>query len=350
MAPFRTTLSSLTVTVLLGVGARVAVHAQGTFVFANRVALDSPPIRLCDAADPIQPGHTVQVRVLNPVSGGYQDVVRNGQPFSGVHPTNGFFNAGTLTVPFLVPGEPASLEIEIRDPGWFPGAPSGIPYRITLPRLGGGILPAARLPALPGRWSYSAGYRIQFPSGAQVVEGGELPVVLEVAPPYREFEAVQVPEVPSPSPGLPEPREGIAPGRVYVVGFPPVLVTNLVHGTWKGTLTNLTYVSRPGAYGEDWVVTSLAGGGCTLANLWTPNRITILPDPRRPFLLWSSEPASGRAGLRLRGLEGRSHLVESSTDLTAWTPVATVVGSTGEMEVPGTGPAEADARFYRLAR
>lgn len=330
------------------------LHAQGTFVFSNRIRPTSPPIRLCDAVEPIDfADHTVHVRVFNPGNGTFDGVLRAGTPFTGIRPVKGFFNAGTLTVPFLSAGAPAEVEIEIRDESswWGSGTGQGTLFRVAIAALGGGILAPASLPELPGRWSYGEGYRLQFPMGNQVAEGAEIPVVLEFGPAFQEFRPYTGADSASALPGYPTPAS-IAPGLVFgrdYLGAATPPVTNLVLGEWKGTLTNLTYRARPGSYGPDFAVTGIAGSHCTLAINWTPNRIEVLPDPRRPFLVSSAHVDPVLPSIRLRGLAGQSHKVESSTDLMQWTLVGTFLGSTDEVEIPGSGPDQTSARFYRLA-
>ena len=144
--------------------------------------------------------------------------------------------------------------------------------------------------------------------------------------------------------------------------FPKGAVSGCVHPGWRtpreaatprsnrcGAPTNLTYRARPGNYGSDFAVTGIAGSHCTLAVNWTANRIEVLPDPRRPFLVSSAHAAPALPSIRLRGLAGQSHTVESSTDLVQWTLVGTFLGSTDEVEIPGSGPDQTSARFYRLA-
>lgn len=328
------------------------LHAEGTFVFSNRIRPTSPPIRLCDGAEPIDlANHTVHVRVFNPGNGTFNEVLRAGSPFTGTRPVKGFFNAGVLTVPFLAAGDQAELEIEIRDSSWGSGMGRGAFFRVFVDALGGGMVPPPSLPELPGRWSYGQGYRLQFPLGHQVMEGAEIPVVLEFAAAYQEFHPINAIDPAATPPGYPSPASiasGLVFGRDYFgPANPPV--TNLVLGEWRGILTNLTYRARPGNYGTDFVVTGIAGSHCTLAVNWTANRIEVLPDPRRPFLVSAAhaEPALGL--VRFRGLAGQSHTVESSTDLVRWIQVGTFLGTTDEVEIPGSGPDQTSARFYRLA-
>ena len=133
--------------------------------------------------------------------------------------------------------------------------------------------------------------------------------------------------------------------------FPKGAVSGCVHPGWRtpreaatprsnrcGAPTNLTYRARPGSYGSDFAVTGIAGSHCTLAINWTPNRIGVLPDPRRTFLVSSAHAAPALPSIRLRGLAGQSHPVESSTALVQWTLVGTFLGTTDEVEIPGSGP------------
>ncbi|MDB6035005.1 MAG: hypothetical protein JWM16_5343, partial [Verrucomicrobiales bacterium] len=121
----------------------------------------------------------------------------------------------------------------------------------------------------------------------------------------------------------------------------------------NGTLAQLTFQVQPGANNQyQWPITltsveatedgyinhSLATAGATLS-VRAPVAARLAP---------SAALVNGKFSLTINGDTGVSYLVEASTDLVNWTPIATVVPANGAAVVTDDDSGNLPKRFYRV--
>ncbi len=130
-------------------------------------------------------------------------------------------------------------------------------------------------------------------------------------------------------------------------------IPNVARAAQLGRLESLfqtgevRYAPRANTYGDDLLYRWRQGGFCDPPRDHAmPMAVRILPSPRRPYLVASGDKTGPR--FALRGLAGRRHVIQRSSNLVDWTVWKEVEGNYTEVALPDPVDEGGNASFFRV--
>lgn len=153
-----------------------------------------------------------------------------------------------------------------------------------------------------------------------------------------------------------QPDTSLATIRIYLDGDLNPLNTNqtllqqiIVPGSGAGfvsfSTTNLTLAASNAAPGVHTVLATITGGGRT-RHLYAPESVEVIA-PHQPPTLDLVKLNTTQYRIGINGAPGQTVVLQSSTDLQAWVPLATNTLTTSRWDFTNTPPGSPEPRYYR---